>query len=126
VRRFHRSRSNRVLAGVCGGIAEHFGSDPTAVRLLTLVLGLFTGIFPMIVLYLIAAVIVPEAGPGADGYASPSVAPGQLALVVGALPIVAGIAGFANQWLRVDWNQLWPLVLIGMGALLLLAAARRR
>jgi len=33
VRRLNRSRTNRVLAGVCGGIAEHYGSDPTAVRL---------------------------------------------------------------------------------------------
>ena len=59
-RRFYRSRSNRVLAGVCGGIAEYYGSDPTAVRLLTLVLGLFTGIFPMIVVYLVAAIVLPD------------------------------------------------------------------
>ena len=65
-RRFYRSRSNRVLAGVCGGIAEYYGSDATAVRLLTLVLGLFTGILPMIILYLVAAIVIPdrEGAPG--------------------------------------------------------------
>jgi phage shock protein PspC (stress-responsive transcriptional regulator) len=51
---------------VCGGIAEYYGSDATAVRLLTLVLGLFTGILPMIILYLVAAIVIPdrEGAPG--------------------------------------------------------------
>lgn len=60
--RLFRSRTNRVLAGVCGGIAENFGSDPTAVRLATLVLGLFTGVLPMVVAYVIAAIVIPGAG----------------------------------------------------------------
>lgn len=125
-RRLYRSRTNRVFAGVCGGIAEHFGSDPTAVRLLTLFVGLFTGIFPILFLYLIAAIVVPEAGAAGEGYAPASVAPGQVALIFGALLIIVGIAGFANLWFRVAWEQIWPLALIGVGALLLLTAARRR
>ena len=124
--RIHRSRTNRVFAGVCGGIAEHFGSDPTAVRLLTLLVGLFTGIVPMVVLYLIAAIIVPEAGSEPETSRTAVAEPGQAALVVGVLLIVAGVAAFASQWLQVNWDQLWPLLLIGMGGLLVLVAARRR
>jgi phage shock protein PspC (stress-responsive transcriptional regulator) len=115
-----------MFAGVCGGIAEQFGSDPTAVRLLTVIVGLFTGIFPMLVLYLVAAVLIPEAGAEGELGRAASVAPGQVALVFGALLVVIGLAGFANEWLRVDWNQLWPLALIGAGALMLVAAARGR
>jgi phage shock protein PspC (stress-responsive transcriptional regulator) len=125
-RRFYRSRSSRVLAGVCGGIAEYYGSDATAVRLLTLVLGLFTGIFPMIVLYLVAAIVIPD-HEGAPG--DPALAPvtsGQLALFFGAFLVVVGIAGFATVWIHVEWEAMWPLVLIGLGAALVVTATRPR
>jgi len=125
-RRFYRSRSDRVLAGVCGGIADYYGSDATAVRLLTLVLGLFTGIFPMIGLYLVAAIVIPD-HEGAPGDAQrDSVASGQLALLFGAFLLLVGIAGLATIWLHVQWEAVWPLVLIGLGAAMVIAATRTR
>jgi phage shock protein C len=125
-RRLYRSRTNRVLAGVCGGIAEHYGSDPTAVRLAALVIGLFTGIVPMVVLYIVAAIVVPEADGGAGDRATASVAPSQTPLVLGTLLVLIGIAGFANVWLHIDWEQVWPVVLIGLGAVMIVAAIRHR
>lgn len=56
-KRLYRSRNTRMLAGVCGGIAEYFGIDPTIVRLIVVVLG-FTG--SGILAYIIAALIIPE------------------------------------------------------------------
>jgi len=53
--RIHRSRANRALLGVCGGVAEFYGISPTLVRLLAVIIpgiGWFT--------YLIAAVFMPE------------------------------------------------------------------
>ena len=126
VRRLHRSRTNRVLAGVCGGLAEHYGSDPTAVRLAAIVLGLFTGIVPMVVVYIVAAIVVPELGASPGDRPTTFAAPGQAYLVFGALLVVVGIAGFANVWLRVDWEQVWPLALIGLGAVMVVATLRPR
>jgi phage shock protein C len=126
VRRLHRSRTNRVLAGVCGGIAEHYGSDPTAVRLAALVIGLFTGIFPMVVLYIVAAIVVPEVGASQGDRPTANSVPGQATLVLGALLVVLGIAGFANVWLRIEWEQVWPLALIGLGAVMVVATLRPR
>lgn len=126
VRRLHRSRTNRVLAGVCGGLAEHYGSDPTAVRLAAIVLGLFTGIVPMVVVYIVAAIVVPELGASSGDRPTTFAAPGQAYLVFGALLVVVGIAGFANVWLRVDWEQVWPLALIGLGAVMVVATLRPR
>ena len=123
-RRFYRSRSNRVLAGVCGGIAEYYGSDATAVRLLTLVLGLFTGIFPMIVLYLIAAIVIPDREGTPGDPAQGHVASGQLGLLFGALLVLVGIAGLATIWIHVQWEVMWPLILIGLGGALVFAATR--
>jgi phage shock protein C len=126
VRRLHRSRTNRVLAGVCGGLAEHYGSDPTAVRLAAIVLGLFTGIVPMVVVYIVAAIVVPELGASLGDRPTTFAAPGQASLLLGALLVVVGIAGFANVWLRVDWEQVWPLALIGLGAVMVVATLRPR
>ena len=127
-RRFVRSRSNRVLAGVCGGIAEYNGSDPTMVRLLATVLGIVTGIFPMLILYLIAAVIVPErAGgdPPARYSGSGTVAAGQGGLIVGIVFVAVGAIALVNQWLRVDWQFVWPIVLIVIGGVVVVAATSR-
>jgi phage shock protein C len=54
----HRSSSNRVLFGVCGGLAERYGWDPTWVRL-AFVLATFLG-GPGVVAYLLMAIIVPR------------------------------------------------------------------
>ena len=54
-----RSRSNRMIAGVCAGLGEYLGIDPTIIRLLT-VLAFFTGFGGIAVVYLIMAIVVPE------------------------------------------------------------------
>lgn len=126
VRRLYRSRTNRVLAGVCGGVAEYYGSDPTAVRLVTLFLGLFTGVIPMLVVYTIAAIVVPEADGAAASGNPAGVGSGQTAIVIGAFLVLVGIVGFANVWLQVDWDRVWPFVLIGLGAIMVVAAVRPR
>ncbi len=58
MRRLTRSQNNRMLAGVCGGIAEYFGIDATVVRLLWTLLSLLT-IWPGIVAYILAWIIMP-------------------------------------------------------------------
>ena len=59
-KRLERSRSNKVVGGVCGGVAQYINMDPTLVRVLTVVLSLFTGV-PIIV-YLVAMFALPEEG----------------------------------------------------------------
>lgn len=59
-KRLYRSRSNRMIAGVCGGISEYFSIDPTIVRLIFVLLAIF-GVSAGFWIYLIAALIVPNA-----------------------------------------------------------------
>jgi phage shock protein C len=55
-----RSRSNRMIAGVCAGLAEYLDLDPTVVRLL-FVLGFFLGLHGGLILaYFIMAIVTPE------------------------------------------------------------------
>ena len=56
-KRLYRSRTNRIICGVCGGVGEYFGVDPTIIRLLLI---LFAGTGSGIVAYFIAAVIMPD------------------------------------------------------------------
>jgi phage shock protein PspC (stress-responsive transcriptional regulator) len=54
-----RSRTNRMIAGVCAGLGEYLGIDPTIVRLLV-ILAFFTGFGGIALVYLIMALVVPE------------------------------------------------------------------
>jgi phage shock protein C len=54
-----RSKSNRMVAGVCAGLADYLGMDPTVVRLL-FVLGFFALHGGLLLAYLIMAIITPE------------------------------------------------------------------
>jgi phage shock protein C len=110
--RLYRSADDRVLAGVCAGIADRLDMDPAVVRIGYAVLALLTGVFPLLVLYVIMVVVIPEeptwagvrpvdpSGPvpgwpaggatpaGAPGdSASPTAAPGgETAAAAGAVP----------------------------------------
>ncbi|EEW54164.1 PspC domain-containing protein [Limosilactobacillus antri] len=51
---------NKVFLGVCGGIADYLGVDQTMIRLIAVVLIACTGFFPLTIIYLVAAVIMPD------------------------------------------------------------------
>ena len=51
---------NKILAGVCAGIAQYTDSDPTLIRILAVIIALLTGVIPAIIAYAILAVITPE------------------------------------------------------------------
>lgn len=59
-RKLYRSTRNRMLGGVCGGIADYFGCDPTVIRLAYVVLSIFTACFPGLLLYIICLIIIPN------------------------------------------------------------------
>ena len=58
-KRLYRSKKDRKIAGVCGGIAEYFDIDSTIVRIIALVL-ILVGIAPAVLAYLLLWIVVPE------------------------------------------------------------------
>lgn len=56
-KKLYRSKKDRVFAGVCGGIGEYLGVDPTVIRLLAVILG-FTG--SGVLAYIVAVILIPE------------------------------------------------------------------
>jgi phage shock protein C len=56
----YRSRTDRMIGGVCGGLADYFGVDPTLVRVAAVLLGIANGVG--VIAYIILLIIVPEEG----------------------------------------------------------------
>jgi phage shock protein PspC (stress-responsive transcriptional regulator) len=79
-RKLTRSTSNRLIGGVCGGVAQYLNMDVTLVRILTVLISLFTGV--PVILYIIALFVIPEEG-------SPAASP-QYPPVTGAQDYAAG------------------------------------
>ncbi|MFQ5532556.1 MAG: PspC domain-containing protein, partial [Candidatus Methylomirabilales bacterium] len=63
MKKIYRSRKDKMIAGICGGLGEIFGMDSTLVRLGVVFFGLVTGILPIIVAYILGWIIVPFAPP---------------------------------------------------------------
>lgn len=60
IKKLYRSSTNCMIAGVCGGIAEYAGWDPTVVRMIYVVVSIFSAAFPGILVYIIACLIIPK------------------------------------------------------------------
>ncbi|MDI6695505.1 MAG: PspC domain-containing protein [Anaerolineales bacterium] len=59
-KRLYRSRSERMIGGVCGGIGKYLEIDPTVIRLLFLLLAFLSGGVPAVIAYIILLFVVPE------------------------------------------------------------------
>lgn len=60
VKKLYRSTEDKMIAGVCGGVAEYFKMDSTIIRLGWAVMVILTGLFPGVIGYIVAAVVIPE------------------------------------------------------------------
>ncbi|MCH9030633.1 MAG: PspC domain-containing protein [candidate division Zixibacteria bacterium] len=120
-KRLYRSRTDKVIGGVCGGLADYFDVDPTLVRLLVVLLFLAGGIG--VLAYLIAWIVIPKTSVVAYAQASPASAQGEQGATSPPPPAVAPAksaesAGSSND---TQFKKLFPgILLVAFGALLLL------
>lgn len=180
--RLYRSRTDRVISGVAGGMAEHWRLDPSLVRVGWVLLAVFSGgIFVLV--YIVMMIVVPESpydwtrapgtpgagtwggtepgtwgvagtggtpgpdagapgqgwAPGATGSAvppqwgtdwrppeiRPTTGPGTPGIVIGIALIVLGLVFLLDRFVDVDFAYVWPLLIVGLGVLLIAGAIRR-
>jgi phage shock protein C len=152
--RLERSATNRVVAGVCGGIADYLQVDATLVRVFFVIGTIITGGLGLLG-YIILIVLMPQPGkpapfvktsgvttstledatnsdptagpPAVSPPADPEAAERRRA-AVGLFLIALGaifLFGNAGVFRIVRWDLIWPLVIIGIGALLLAQRMRR-
>ena len=62
-KKLYKSSTDRKFSGVCGGVAEYFGTDSTMIRIAWIIVVILTGFFPGVLAYIIAAIVMPEKKP---------------------------------------------------------------
>jgi phage shock protein C len=150
-RRLYRHRTNRIIAGVCGGLGEYLGIDPTIVRLFFILFGVTNGI-GVLIYFLMWIIIPPEdarnvslpesARTGADEIAEHAHILGQEIrqavrspasktwMYIGAGLIIIGFFALLNslpwRWLHwMNWNLFGPALLILGGIALIVRYFRK-
>jgi phage shock protein C len=129
-KRLYRSTKNKILAGICGGIAEYLDTDPTFVRIIWIVLTLLGG--SGIILYIIAYLIMPE-NPEKTGEvqnetnSKANIFLGSLLIILGGLLLLdtTDVISFHRLW-ATSWEYILPLTFILIGFALLLGRKRRQ
>jgi len=189
--RLYRSPTDRVIAGVAGGLAVYLNLDPSLVRIAWVLLAIFSGgIFVLVYIVMMIVVPLPPSGwvpqprapggawpgggpsgwapgggepsagtPGAAGAppagpSAPGAVPGwqtdggtawgpgpgagpatpwtpprvggtNAGIVLGAVLVILGAWFLVDRYVDVDWNLIWPVVVIGLGVALMIGAMRR-
>jgi phage shock protein PspC (stress-responsive transcriptional regulator) len=122
-----RSRDDRVIAGVCGGLGRHFGIDPVILRLVFVILLLAGG--SGILLYVVGWIAIPEERPG-DALGAPvreGERTGGGAEVIGIVLVALGGFFLLREVFPdvFDSDYVWPVLLIVIGLVVLARAAKR-
>ena len=147
-RRLYRSRTDTVIGGVAAGLADYLNADPALIRIAWAILVVVTGGAALIV-YIVCWIVVPEepetaavvpaTDPVTGELIEPAAAPipaatapnaglgGRAGVVVGIGLVAIGVWFLLREYLPdINWGLLWPLVLVGIGALILFTSMRRR
>jgi phage shock protein C len=157
-KRLYRSRTDRMIWGVCGGLARYFNMDPAIVRVIA-VLSIFANGLGIIA-YIIMAIVVPLEGSKAEtpektvrenveemketaekmgrevhstlaeekGEAE-EVPKGRHHSILGIILIVLGVlflVGSFNLFSWFHWGNLWPLIVVAIGVLIIVSARRKK
>lgn len=136
-KKLYRLRNDRVLAGVASGLARHFNTDPVLIRVLFIAVALAGG--SGILAYIIMWAIVPEEPYQFQAFGDAGTNPTTNAvsddqkpaethtdarqgrIIAGGVLILLGTLFLAEEFLpSFDFSKFWPLLLIGIGVLLLL------
>jgi phage shock protein C len=147
MKRLYRSRKDKIISGVCGGIGEYFGIDPVIIRIIAVVLFLWGG--SGIIAYIIAMIIIPYAPdqdaevqkktgksmPAKDqkqevkrGSDSGAFIIGIVMVLIGGLFLLRNFPLFNDYywWFKHQIGHIfWPAILIAFGAFMIIRGTRK-
>lgn len=130
-KKLQRDTNNKVIGGVCAGLANYFGTDAALVRLLLAFLILFagTGFWLYIILWIVmpAGVPQPMANLDADDVdmvmteTNATQKSNKGSLIVGLILIGLGALGLLHRFVPAfNWQMVWPVILIILGLVLII------
>ncbi|MBN2426145.1 MAG: PspC domain-containing protein [Calditrichaceae bacterium] len=122
-KQLYRSKNDRIIGGVCGGLALYFNIDSTLLRILWVVITLFGG--AGIIIYLAALIIIPENPEEifnkqkTENPSGKNTFWGALLIIIGAVLLLkqSGILHHFQFW-NLPWQIIWALIFIALGVLL--------
>jgi len=139
IKKFYRSRTDRVIWGVCGGLGEYFNVDSTLIRILFIILTLGSGVG--VILYIVLALMVPnnpnqkagspksandlaeELGASAKKIRAEMNNQGDhhTKNILGLIILTIGVAMFIKEafHLAIDWGMIYPFMIVLLGLYLL-------
>ena len=130
MKRLYRSKHDRVIAGVCGGVGEYLNVDPVIVRIVWVLLALLGG--SGILAYILGIILIPE-NPGETPEAEQKPPPsrdrptgqtiwGIVLIGIGLLILLSKLhvfSFFSTQFWHVSWGIIFPVFLIILGVIVL-------
>ena len=121
--KLRRSTSDKVVAGVCGGLGRYFDVDPVFFRLAFVVLALGGG--SGVLLYVIAWIAIPEEAPDEEFSSRPATIGTQGPVLAGVALIAIGFLLLMNN--LVPWfdRVMWPAMIVAAGFALIYTGGRR-
>lgn len=141
-RRLSRNSMNRVIGGVCSGLAEYFGLDIALVRIAFVIAFLFASFGFW--LYIILWIVLPDGQRTMDngqqtsglgqqttdiGQQSESVAKSESkvkSIFAGSFVILIGLLFLVNNFIPINWVwKLWPLILVAIGVVMIVTASKK-
>ena len=138
-RRLSRNSMNRVIGGVCSGLADYFGLDVALVRIAFVIAFLFASFGFW--LYVILWIVLPERSQqttdnGQQGQSQQTTDDGQQSIVkseskvksifAGSFIILIGLLFLVNNFVPINWVwKLWPLILVAIGVVMIVTSSKK-
>ena len=127
MKKLYRSQNNSMISGVCGGLGQYFGVDPTIVRLAFVFLAFYhmLGVW----VYIVLAILLPTAPVGFEEQTTPLTLDekSQTTRVIGGGLILVGLVALIStfnirlfSWISLE--NMWPALIILLGLVLLARA----
>jgi len=120
--KLYRSKNDKIIFGVCAGLADYFEIDPTIVRVITVIL-LIMGTSFIVPLYIILAIVLPE---------NPSEKKEKVinkennSYLLGAGLVAIGLIMLLDQFNIIVWQNLWPAILIIIGVVMIWGRSQKK
>ena len=117
-----RSREDRILFGVCGGVGRYLGIDPALVRIAFVLLVVFGG--SGVLLYLVGLIAIPSEAPGESVPTGAATMASNSTAILGRVLVALGSLMLASRVIPAFGDLIGPLILISFGVLIIFAGRR--
>ena len=128
-RRLSRNSMNRVIGGVCSGLAEFFGLDVALVRIAFVIAFLFAsfGFWLYIILWIVLPVEGQQSTVNSQQSESVSKPESKVkSIFAGSFVILIGLLFLVNNFIPINWVwKLWPLILVAIGVVMIVTASKK-